>query len=358
MLSVRTSPRRPVLKLPCSIATVVVFLEICGQAVIVQPSTVAFPGSNVENPIVQKLIRSEPKEGGVPWTHEMGGPVNSKSSPSTTQGRVLFFIATDDSPEEVLQMKNNLRHARAALGQGCCDVYIAHYHGEEPGAFPMLAWSMDWYLQNVVGYLKERGYKFSLLQKAIQSETALLRNYEFIWPLDSDIDLTKTDLQSFFRYARCSGALIVGPTFGDSVDRQRTERQCLFRHSDFVELTAPLFRANLLITLMTSPIGFQAPLNRSSDWGLDVVWCKLSAHLHNVSQDRVCGIVDAAPLSHNAVEDGGAIKKKAGRGHGEATQMFFALRQDRVRQFYQYESNNSANLSCHGACSLSSDDQF
>jgi hypothetical protein len=312
-------------------------------------------GSESTTPV--KLLRSEPSvvEGTpsvefvspntVPPRYIDVGLLEDGSDSHARRDRVLFFIATDDSLEEVSQIKRNLGHARSALGQGCCDVYFAHYATTNKTTSSMDIWSADWYLNNVVGYLKEPGYKFSLLQKVVQHEISLAHRYEFVWPMDSDIDLTKSDLQAFFRYVRCTQALIVGPTFHNSGERQKTDHRCLFRHSDFVELTAPLFRASTLIALMTSPIAFQAPLNRTSDWGLDLIWCKLSAQLHNISSDHVCALVDAAPLAHAATEDGGAIESKA-----DVTRMFFALRQARLRSFPRYESKYLVHLSCHDTC--------
>ena len=39
------------------------------------------------------------------------------------------------------------------------------------------------------------------------------RRYDYVWGLDSDVDLTKTNLTKLFEMVKKSNALIVGPTF-------------------------------------------------------------------------------------------------------------------------------------------------
>ncbi|CAJ1342628.1 unnamed protein product, partial [Effrenium voratum] len=116
------------------------------------------------------------------------------------------------------------------------------------------------------------------------------------------------DLVSLFSLARASGSLIVGPTFAgtqswltytmsmqevtahgslvrrDSSDYQsrinvlgKPDPRCKLRHTDFVEMTAPLLSNKVLALILRKDC--VDCVHDKAEWGLDRVWCKLAQKL-------------------------------------------------------------------------------
>ncbi|CAK9020731.1 Peptidase S74 domain-containing protein [Durusdinium trenchii] len=183
-----------------------------------------------------------------------------------------------DSDERTIDLvKRNVAHARVQGGRDCCDVMLAHYQGGPKD------WGFEWYNNQVKYTLVSPGYKYNLLKKAYkQAMSKWEDDYEYIWALDSDIDFTGADLITLFSLARASGSLIVGPTFagtqswltytmsmsevtahGSLVRRDQSDFQskinvlgkpdprCKLRHTDFVEMTAPLLSNKVLALILT-----------------------------------------------------------------------------------------------------------
>lgn len=273
--------------------------------------------------------------------------------------RLLLFWPVDGSYRTVKQVKKNLDYVKSTLGAGCCDVFLAHYKGDAK------LFGEEWYRQNVVGNLSGTGYKFKFMQAAYnkaQFEEPWETKYDFVWGLDSDVDLTGTNLTKLFRMVKQSNALIAGPTFvgagvnqrhpgGDlkrrkarpqahqvaevtpdgsralllDFDRsndkhvtaevsmsqdshdvgstsgaassiwrfERPDPNCDYRHTDFVELTAPI------LTMAALPMIFNdcsKCIHDKSDWGLDMVWCNFLAS--EAKQASGCALIDATPVNH------------------------------------------------------------
>ena len=140
--------------------------------------------------------------------------------------------------------------------------------------------------------------------------------YDYIWALDTDIDITKTPLMKLFTMVERSQALITGPTFfGPGTDMvmppgslpasflqaqltssiwgfQRPDPNCDYRITDFVELSAPILAKKSFHMILKE---CEACIHEKSDWGLDMMWCNfLSAR----STAPGCALVDAAPVEH------------------------------------------------------------
>jgi len=218
-------------------------------------------------------------------------------------------------------VKQNVRHVEDAGIPH--DVILAHYRGSQND------WDHTWYQDHVSESLVAKGYKFRLMQKAYK-DGLWEKRYEFIWALDSDIDLSKADLPHFLEMARLSRSPIVGPTFvqadgkplvpllvqehsavvrreGHAPSRgsrrhaqqisgpnviQSPDLGCDFRHTDFVELTAPLLKSEVLQLVLRD---CRSCIQDKSDWGLDMMWCKYaSKRLKN----QACALIDSAPVVH------------------------------------------------------------
>ncbi|CAE7486268.1 unnamed protein product [Symbiodinium pilosum] len=293
------------------------------------------------------------------------------SAPAAPARRLLLFWPVDNAKRTVAQVKKNVQYIRSVLGDDCCHVMLAHYKGNP------IDWGSQWYRDNVKQSYTGPGFKFKFMRdaymKAKNTEESWESTYEYVWGLDSDLDITGTNLTKLLGMARLSNSLIVGPTFVGkgvtwvkpsfvhgkkirkkkaakhapkgprthashaqkvepqhvdaqsskasslqeqahqvimeqsdvSASRSREELQssiwtferpspkCDYRHTDFVELTAPLLSPAAL------PIVFNDCtdcIHDSSDWGLDMVWCKFLADRKKHSSS--CALIDATPVNH------------------------------------------------------------
>ncbi|CAE7555499.1 Acp5 [Symbiodinium pilosum] len=234
------------------------------------------------------------------------------------EAKVLLFWAVDGSKRTQDMVRKNIRHVEDAGVPH--DVILAHYRGTDKD------WDHKWYKKHVSESLVARGYKFHLMQKAYK-EGLWEKHYEFVWALDSDIDLSQADIQRFLALARLTQSPIVGPTFvqangkpllmqehsamvrreghAPSKDAHRHAHQisgpnaiqspdagCDFRHTDFVELTAPLLKSHVLKLVLRD---CNACIHDKSDWGLDMMWCKYASER---LKNQACALIDSTPVIH------------------------------------------------------------
>lgn len=226
--------------------------------------------------------------------------------------RLLLFWAVDGENRTKTTVKKNVEHCKQSFGQQCCDVFMS-FHAGEPKT-----WGEEWMKENVMGHITSPGYKFNFLKQAYlqQKEKKTWQDYNFLWVLDSDIDFSGVNLTKLIDFSQRAGTPIVGPTFkggGWTALLETGEGQglisglnnlaqpnslCDVRHTDFVELTAPLLRPEVL------PLIFEdcrRCVHPHSDWGLDMLWCELARKgLKNANATRGagCALVDATPVVH------------------------------------------------------------
>ena len=74
-------------------------------------------------------------------------------------------------------------------------------------------------------------------------------------------------------------------------DLQTPQEGCDYRHTDFVELTAPLLKSSVLKHIL---VDCKQCIHEQSDWGLDRMWCK---YVYERS-GQGCGLVDKTPMIH------------------------------------------------------------
>jgi len=219
-------------------------------------------------------------------------------------------------------VKTNVEHVRSSEIE--FDVTLAHYQGSRSD------WNREWYDRNVHHSLTGRGYKFHFLQEAFKGDAAQFKKYEYVWALDSDVDISQANLQQLLEIGRETGSRVVGPTFvrnshraaaylledgevrvesGSDISAKKHQMElwklvndprslqipnaaCDYRHTDFVELTAPLIRSDVLATLL---LDCQDCIGRNSDWGLDMMWCN---YLSEKTRSRACALIDKSPVVH------------------------------------------------------------
>jgi len=249
--------------------------------------------------------------------------------PCTHALKALLFWAVDSDPQTMSMVKKNIAYARQAGGRNCCDVFLAHYAGKHED------WGEEWTSSEVANYIEEGGFKFHLMQKAYNEAPRRWEDiYEFVWALDSDIDFTQSQLFTLFEDARRSKASIIGPTFiqrrdylsysflstgivrqshvraevsveSDAAFQMEHEREqihvlgkpdpsCAYRHTNFVEMTAPLMKRNILSLILKECEGC---LGKHAEWGLDRIWCGLADEKLG-TPGQSCALLDSASVHH------------------------------------------------------------
>jgi len=227
--------------------------------------------------------------------------------------KILFFWSVDSDKQTQDLVKANVDFVKAHGGSDCCDVMLSHYKGQPAD------WDLEWYSEHVVQNYIGSGYKFNAL-KALYNQKQLCDKwetlYEWVWALDSDIDIRGVDLDHLFQLARESTSLIVSPTFNgnsqqwtsfglledsESTDHRihvigKPDEKCKFRHSTYVEMTAPLLHGLTLESLFAEG-KCEHCLSDKADWGIDQIWC---SHVKkSVSGTELpCAYLDETPVLH------------------------------------------------------------
>jgi len=192
----------------------------------------------------------------------------------TNAYKILFYFAVDGRKDTQDLVKRNVEYAKSPEqgGADCCEVMLAHYEGTAAD------WEdKAWYSDNVVRSVEGPGYKFKHMKELFRQDSlkdfTWEDRYEFVWALDSDLDIKRMDLRSFFQFARQSGSHIVSPSFLGSPGMWRSynlaqqdnekarenhqinvigkpDAHCIYRHTTFAEMTAPLMRPSALSFLL------------------------------------------------------------------------------------------------------------
>ncbi|CAE7037280.1 unnamed protein product [Symbiodinium sp. CCMP2592] len=74
----------------------------------------------------------------------------------------------------------------------------------------------------------------------------------------------------------------------------KPDPRCKLRHTDFVEMTAPLLSNKVLALILKDCVDC---VHDKAEWGLDRVWCKLAQKLVG-DVAKPCALLDAAPVAH------------------------------------------------------------
>jgi len=228
--------------------------------------------------------------------------------------KVLFFWSVDSDPASQDMIKANVEYAKSVGGADCCDVMLSHYSGRPED------WDLEWYEKHVVQNRVGAGYKYKALRELYEKKDLCDKwetLYEWVWAMDSDIDIRGIDLNKFFQLARDSTSLIVSPTFkgGDAqwtvfnslLEDAETDGtkinvigkpndKCKFRHTTYVEMTSPLIHGLALSSLFDEG-QCEHCIGDKAEWGLDRVWCSIVKKAVG-SIDQPCAYLDEIPVLH------------------------------------------------------------
>jgi len=224
------------------------------------------------------------------------------------EAKVAFFWAVADDQKTKDEIMKNVAYIKETL-QEPYEILLGHYGGGQA------TWDQTWYKDNVAHSLTQSGFKFHLLKQMWQDAGL---TFDYVWALDSDIDLLTTDLNKFMALVRQSKASLASPTYSgpqtftsyqsllesDMSDTRlhlndlgRPDERYDYRLTNFVEMTAPMLSARAVEVLFkdcADCIMKDVP----PEWGLDRIWCGLAkAEIYN-NAGAACAYIDAQSVTH------------------------------------------------------------
>jgi hypothetical protein len=151
-----------------------------------------------------------------------------------------------------------------------------------------------------------KGFKYHMIHELFTKiHPEWLRQYDFFYFLDDDIEIDTHQINSIFILSRALGSWISQACLTQDsfcswpMFKQQTNSFCRFVGQ--IEVMAPLFDRDSLIKCIDSFIG-----NRSS-WGIDAVWSKILGY----PKDRLI-VFDIVAMRHTMPVGGGELYQKIG----------------------------------------------
>lgn len=265
--------------------------------------------------------------------------VQLKARPSppkdSEKGSILFMTAVGSDPDSMDLIIKDINHLRKSYN-GTVDVFLMHYDQTNKH---WLRRHKEWYLKNVQKTSRIPGIKFSVASQVL-TEYKDIRGYSWVWIMDDDVDITKTNVSKLIRLAEESGSPIVGPAIdapplrpgqtpkkmkivgrdesifqdrkeasNQSLDSfkhyckpgdpmcmyQKADTVCRYSYTKIIEVMTPLFRPQALWEMLHECDGC---ISDQSIWGLDLVWCSLAAKLYGLPTGQGCALIDRASVVH------------------------------------------------------------
>lgn len=238
-------------------------------------------------------------------------------------GKLLLMAAVGSHYQTMDLLMAGVNHLRMNY-KGQVDVFLMHYDNSNS------AWldrNASWYEGNVQNSSFASGIKWFLVKKEIDSYQKI-GHYSWVWVMDEDVDITKTDVSKMIALASESGSPIVGPAilsppghhsrpvgrvarllqesanFRGRTDCQPGDHMCRYQVPDpgcrwsytrFIEVMTPLLRPQALWQVVQQ---CDACITELSTWGLNSVWCSIAAKTAGLPRDRGCSLIDQTPIVH------------------------------------------------------------
>jgi len=170
------------------------------------------------------------------------------------------------------------------------DVAISYY-GDNPGRFA----------EDGIFYEHNKGTKYPTLYKFILNNIARFLEYEAIWLPDDDLDTDTKTINQMFSMFHENKLWLAQPSLTDSYYYHpitlRNEGLS-FRHTNFVEVMAPLFSRQALLQCLFT-------FNESiSGYGLDLIWPKILGW----PTDKIA-VLDSVSIRHTRPIGSGPVYK-------------------------------------------------
>jgi len=155
------------------------------------------------------------------------------------------------------------------------------------------------YLEDSTYYLQKSGYKWNLIADFIDLHPSILKQYQYVWCPDDDIQVNSYVVNMLFRYFKHYKMDIAQPSLTDHSHRSHSitlhRENVILRYTNFVEIMMPLFSVFAFNKV------FHTFRESNSCWGCDWIWPKLMDY-------KNCGIIDAVVVTHEK-RNGDLFKK-------------------------------------------------
>jgi len=138
-------------------------------------------------------------------------------------------------------------------------------------------------------FIQKKGEKFNLAYDIISDNKILFDNYEYVWIPDCDMEISVNEINEFFEISKNFDLYLSQPCQGGHVSHLITMQHPgnLLRFTSFVEISAPLFKIDILYTLLPT-----FNLTRSAA-ALDFIWPKILGY----PKDKIA-IIDKIIMIH------------------------------------------------------------
>jgi len=167
------------------------------------------------------------------------------------------------------------------------------YYGDGPG-----------YEEETTYYRKEKGYKYHLIEKAIQYYLSndLLDDYDYVWLPDDDIYLEEQDVLRLFNYMKNYDLAIAQPSILGwyGVDVTLHQKGSLLRYTNWVEIMCPCFSVPAL------KLCLDTFCENDCGWGIESLWNIKLGH----PTDKIAIIDDVAAFHTRPVFGGDTYKEE------------------------------------------------
>jgi len=292
--------------------------------------------------------------------------------------KVCVVVAVANHPECKLHTFSNINHLRAHFGDRL-DVILMHYDEQTDGWLKELP-GAPWYTKNVQKSMVKKGLKIPLMTEAFSSKEEM-QQYDWIWALDEDTDILNIDLETMFKDAADTNALIVVPGeltlhydwmgeqqiksnpkfFKGSIagtadmsqgcqpgDKQcnfaAADRKCKFSRVNFIEVTAPMFRPLALYSVLYN---CDNCFDDKAIWGLSSMWCSFVARLQEKEEKFGCARLDQHQFVHANIKTMASVGKYDKNGHVKQEYLNYANnRKAQVKKAHPQDYHWSLEQTC------------
>ena len=148
--------------------------------------------------------------------------------------------------------------------------------------------------------LRRKGFKFALLDWALEEYRSVIDQYDRIWCPDDDIQSSTKDINRLFQIFSDHNLLLAQPAIAKGQVTYQSllqSKSTLLRITPFVEVMCPIFTRDVLLRCKS------LFLESESGWGIDWVWSKWFAG------ERMA-IVDEVGVHHTGILKAGELYQK------------------------------------------------
>lgn len=178
---------------------------------------------------------------------------------NSSSKRFLLYSSIGDNHNIKTWLIHHPKHKRSF------DVWITYYGDEDDDSFIK---------EQSNKYVRRKGSKFQNFHDLYKQFGKELKQYDAIWLIDDDILIEPSKIPELFTYIELYNKDIIQPAFDNSgklshsITKQK--KKSIFRNTNFVEVTCPLFRTSCLIEFMNvyDPV--------LTCWGVDWWFCSIT----------------------------------------------------------------------------------